>query len=52
MTSSYDQAFAASPGAFPDKLEAAVIAVCKKFHLVYYEGRGGELRRVGGPSIR
>lgn len=52
MARSYDDVFDAAPGAFPDKLEASVSAVCNRFHLVYYEGRGAELRRVGGPSIR
>jgi hypothetical protein len=52
MMKSFDDAFDAAPGAFPDRLEAGVIAVCKQFHLVYYEGRGAELHRVQGPSLR
>ncbi|HWU90345.1 MAG TPA: hypothetical protein VN253_23940 [Kofleriaceae bacterium] len=52
MKKSYNDAFSAFHGAFPDQLEAGVNAICKQFHLVYYQGQGAELRRVGGPSIQ
>ena len=30
------------------RFEAAVLAVCREFHLVYYEGRGADLHRASG----
>lgn len=36
----------ATEGSFHEKLEAAVIAVCREFHLEYYRGHGDTLSRV------
>jgi len=45
MTAAYDKAAAATQGSFSVKVEAGVMAVCEQFHLVYYEGQGGDLTR-------
>jgi hypothetical protein len=44
----YNRAFDATKGTFPEQLEAGVRAVCREFHLLYYEGKGAELHHVGG----
>jgi len=45
MTTVYDKAVDATKSSFSEKIEAGVMAVCEQFHLVYYEGQGGELSR-------
>jgi len=30
---------------FSERVEAGILAVCRKFYLVYYEGQGGDLTR-------
>lgn len=42
--------FDAAKGNMSDRLEHAIVAVCQAYHLVYYEGRGADLKRGGGPS--
>lgn len=42
--------FEATKGNMSDRLEQAIIAVCQAYHLVYYEGKGSDLKRVGGPT--
>jgi hypothetical protein len=42
----YNDAVNATKGSWPEQLEAGVIAVCRAFRLVYYEGKGSELARV------
>jgi hypothetical protein len=41
----YEADLAAKVG-FPSALESGVLAVCHKFHLIYYWGQGQELHRV------
>jgi hypothetical protein len=48
INATFDKAFDAKAGDFPEKLEAGVLAVCAEYHLVYYEGQGANLRRVSG----
>lgn len=36
----------AAGGGEPSRVEAGVIAVCRKFHLIYYWGQGQDLHRV------
>lgn len=50
MYDCYENAFAAAEGTFQEKIETAVLAVCKAYHLEYYEGRGATLHRVTGAS--
>jgi len=45
MTDVYDKAFDATKGSFSEKTEAGVLAVCQRFHLVYYSGQGSDLSR-------
>jgi hypothetical protein len=45
MKATYDAAAQATPGTLTEQVEAGVLAVCAAFHLVYYEGQGGELQR-------
>jgi hypothetical protein len=45
MTDVYDNAFDATEGSFSEKTEAGVLAVCQRFHLVYYSGQGSDLSR-------
>jgi hypothetical protein len=45
MIDTFQAAHGSYEGPFADKLEAGVIAVCKAYHLVYYEGSGRELHR-------
>lgn len=45
MTATYDKAVDSVKGRFSEKIEAGVMAVCEQFHLVYYEGQGGDLTR-------
>jgi hypothetical protein len=45
MTAVYDKAFDATNGAFSEKTETGVMAVCEQFHLVYYVGQGSDLTR-------
>lgn len=45
MATTYNRAADATEGAFSEKVEAGVMAVCEQFHLVYYEGQGGDLTR-------
>ena len=45
MSGAYDKASAATDRSFSEKVEAGIMAVCEQFHLVYYEGQGGELTR-------
>lgn len=45
MTAVYDKAFDATTGMFSEKCEAGVMAVCEKFHLVYYTGQGSDMTR-------
>ena len=47
----FENAYNASRKSFPDRLEAGVLAVCRTFHLVYYEGRGGDLHKASGAPI-
>ncbi len=49
MVELFDRTFDAHRGAMPDRLEAATIAVCNAFHLIYYEGEGRDLHRMKGP---
>jgi hypothetical protein len=44
-----NQIYEATKGNMAEKLEQAIIAVCQAYHLVYYEGQGSDLKRVGGP---
>ncbi len=46
MLEVHDETYKATRGVFADRLEAAVRAVCNRFHLLYYEGQGAELHRV------
>lgn len=46
----FEAAKHAHEGPMADKLEAGVMAVCKQYHLVYYEGSGRELHRMTGQS--
>jgi hypothetical protein len=41
--------YEATKGNMAQKLEQAIIAVWGAYHLVYYEGQGSDLKRVGGP---
>lgn len=43
MMRCWNAASNAHEGSFPDKLEAGVLAVCEKYHLVYYAGEGAQL---------
>jgi hypothetical protein len=45
MTAAYNKAADATQGTFSEKVEMGVLAVCQQFHLVYYEGQGGDLTR-------
>ena len=47
MLKNFDEAFGLDEGDFAAKLEAGVVAVCKKFHLNYYRGQGRNLKLVG-----
>ena len=42
----FDNVYGRTEGTHAEKLEAAVLAVCQRFHLVYYRGEGRELSRV------
>lgn len=42
------QIFEATKGNMSERLEHAIIAVCQAYQLVYYEGKGADLKRVGG----
>lgn len=45
MRKAYDVVFEATKGKFSERVEAGILAVCREFHLVYYEGQGSELTR-------
>jgi|GEM_PF-3292870 len=42
--------FEATKGNMSDRLEQAIITVCQAYHLVYYEGSGSDIKRVGDPA--
>lgn len=42
----WENVYDRTKGRHSEKLEAATLAVCKEFHLVYYKGEGRELKRV------
>ena len=42
----FDNVYGRTEGTHAEKLEAAVLVVCQRFHLVYYRGEGRELARV------
>lgn len=51
MYAAYDEVFDRMKGKFSERVEAGILAVCRKFHLVYYEGQGGDLtRKSSSPS--
>jgi hypothetical protein len=45
MYAAYDEVFDRTKGNFSERVEAGILAACRKFHLVYYEGQGGDLTR-------
>ena len=46
MFAAYDEVLDRMQGGeFSERVEAGILAVCRKFHLVYYEGQGGDLTR-------
>lgn len=45
MREVFEAAFTAHKGPFPEQLEAGVLAVCDRYHLIYYAGQGGALER-------
>jgi len=45
ISTTYDEMFERTKGAFSKRVEAGILAVCRKFHLVYYEGQGDDLTR-------
>ncbi len=50
MSTTYDEVFEHTKGTFSERVEAGILAVCRKFHLVYYEGKGGDLARKSSSS--
>ena len=48
MEKLFDRTFKRFKGRFQQKVHAACIAVCRKYHLAYYAGKtGGKLKRQG-----
>ncbi len=45
MNQTWNDTFAGAKGKFRDRGEAAVKAVCSKYHLVYYKGKDGNLTK-------
>lgn len=52
MYAAYDDVFDRTKGNFSGRVEAGILAVCRKFHLVYYQGQDGDLTRKSGLSKR
>ncbi|MEW5857473.1 MAG: DUF4157 domain-containing protein [Cyanobacteriota bacterium] len=45
MKKTYDDALSSAKGKFQERVEAAVKAVCSKYHLVYYKGKNSKLTK-------
>lgn len=54
MMKAYNTTYAEALGGDPSKhaaaIEAATQATAKQYHLLYYSGRGANLKRAGGPK--
>ena len=48
MKDTFDEAYGDAKGSFQDRVRAGVLAVVDEYHLLYYEGKGNTLHRVGG----
>ncbi|BAZ32223.1 hypothetical protein NIES4074_47250 [Cylindrospermum sp. NIES-4074] len=45
INKTWDDTFKSAKGKFQERVEAAVKAVCSKYHLVYYKGKDGNLTK-------
>lgn len=50
MYECWENVYKRTKGTFQEKIEAAVLGVCERFHLEYYAGKGETLTRVTGES--
>jgi hypothetical protein len=46
MKKTWNDAFAAAKGKFIERVEAAVKAVCSKYHLVFYKGKNDHVTKA------